>query len=241
MVSSRHRTASIPSSFDTLGPGHHGGGRVNPDFKVLNMRRITSQTFVLRTEKPPVPIRAGQCFSVGTRDLGINREYSMYSAASDPFVDFLIRKVDGGAVSERLERLDSGDAVQIGGPYGSFCLDETAISTRSFVFIASGTGIAPFASYVATYPDLDYTIFHGVRHEDEQYDQDRYDSVRYRPCISRPQSGAGQRVTDALSRVELQRDSLYYLCGNRDMITDVVQLLREKGIPGGSIFMETFF
>ena len=209
---------------------------------VLALRPVGPYAFVLRTTRPDDPIAAGQCFSVGTGSLQINREYSMYSAESDPFVDFLVRIVEGGAVSTALSKVQPGDTVEVGGPYGSFCLDPAEVdSSRKYVFIASGTGIAPFASYVKSFPALDYTLLHGVRFNDERYDHEDYPADRYIACVSRPKEGEGSRVTDALERMELDPAAKYYLCGNRNMITDVVSILRRKGIPGGQVFMETFF
>lgn len=210
-------------------------------FRVLENIRLSEKTYKLRTERPTTPIRAGQCFSVGTRDLAINREYSMYSAAEDPFVDFLIREVDDGVVSPRLARCQPGEMVEIGGPYGEFCLNPDAVNDRKFVFLASGTGIAPFHSFVLTYPGLQYQIFHGVRLENEQYESSDYREGAYISCISRPNTGSGTRVPDRLRLSDLDPDALYYLCGNRAMIIDTVSVLREKGVPGGSIYMETFF
>ena len=209
---------------------------------VLDNRKLTDHTFILRTSRSSEPIEAGQCFSVGTSGLAINREYSMYSAAADPFVDFLIREVEGGAVSSALAKLQIGDEVEVGGPYGSFCLSPEKVAQKQrYVFIASGTGIAPFCSYVKTFPNLDYVMLHGVRHPEEQYDADLYAEGRYVPCVSQPLNGSPRRVTDELTEMHLKEDDLYYLCGNRSMITDCVQILRDRGIPGGRIFMETFF
>lgn len=210
-------------------------------FKVLENIQLSDKTFKLRTERPTATIKAGQCFSVGTRDLAINREYSMYSAADDPYVDFLIREVDDGVVSPRLARCRPGEIVEIGGPYGEFCLNPDAVNNRKFVFLASGTGIAPFHSFVLTYPNLRYQIFHGVRFDNEQYESSDYEEGAYIPCVSRPESEPGMRVPDRLRTLDLDPDSLYYLCGNRAMIIDTVSVLREKGVPGGSIYMETFF
>ena len=187
-------------------------------------------------------IRAGQCFSVGTRDLGINREYSMYSAAEDDFIDFLIREVPDGIISPRLASCKSGDLIEIGGPYGDFCLNESSVIADSYVFIATGTGIAPFHSFVQTYPHLKYQVFHGIRSETEKYDEAHYKPGRYIPSVSQPQARVvGERLTSRLQSTELDANSLYYLCGNRMMITDVIAILRDKGIPGSSIFTETFF
>ena len=210
-------------------------------FKVIENVRLSEKTYRLRTDRPTTPIKAGQCFSVGTRDLAINREYSMYSAADDPFVDFLIREVEDGVVSPRLGRCKTGDFVEIGGPYGEFCLKPEDVAKRDFVFLASGTGIAPFHSFVRSYPNLRYKVFHGIRFDDEQYESSDYRPGSYVACVSRPSSGLAERVPDRLRNEELDPNSLYYLCGNRSMIIDTVAVLREKGVPGGSIYMETFF
>lgn len=211
-------------------------------FKVISNRKLTDETFVLRTERPDVEILAGQCFSVGTKNLAINREYSMYSAADDPFVDFLIRKVEDGTVSTALHELSSGDEVQIGGPYGQFCLNESLMFSKKYVFIASGTGIAPFHSFFQTYPKLRFELHHGVRHESETYDHSVYPEGAYKSYISRPSEAAkGRYVTSALQARQLGEDEVFYLCGNRQMIIDCISILREKGIHGDSIFTETFF
>ena len=154
----------------------------------------------------------------------------MYSAAED------------GIISPRLASCKSGDLIEIGGPYGDFCLSESAVHAKSFVFIATGTGIAPFHSFVQTYPTLRYQIFHGIRNETEKYDESHYKEGCYKPSVSRPQATVdGERLTGRLQTTDLDAQSLYYLCGNRMMITDAIAVLRNKGIPGSSIFTETFF
>ncbi len=211
-------------------------------YKVIANRQLTAETFVLRTERPNASILAGQCFSVGTEDLAINREYSMYSGADDDYIDFLIRRVEDGRVSNALQVRPPASMVEIGGPYGQFCLDEDKVKTHKFLFVASGTGIAPFHSFVKTFSDLDYQLFHGVRHQNEKYDQEDYESKRYHSAVSQPEDGRfGVRVTDLLKEYDLAEDEIVYLCGNRSMITDCVEILRSKGIKGDSLFMETFF
>lgn len=211
--------------------------------EVLGRRDLSEFTFVLRTARGDLALLPGQCFSVGLNGLGLNREYSIYSGAGDAYLDFLIRRVPDGAVSTALAEVSVGDEVSVNGPFGSFVLDERAVSAGvPHVFIASGTGIAPFASFARSYPSLDYVLYHGVRFEVEQYDRDAYPPGRYIPCIS--QGTAPQRrrrVTDALRQAPLPDGARYYLCGNRAMIVDVTRALRERGIAGSSIFMETFF
>lgn len=209
---------------------------------VIENVQLSENTFRLRTTRTSSQIKAGQCFSIGTADLGINREYSMYSSAHDDYVDFLIRRIDDGLVSTRLSSCQPGETVEISGPFGEFCLDERHIASRHFVFIASGTGIAPFHSFVKTYPSLRYQVLHGVRFEDEQYDAQDYANGTYVSAISKPKENAsGQRITDILLSFAFPEDPLFYLCGNQKMIVDAIEILRSRKVAGGSIFTETFF
>ena len=211
-------------------------------YTVIKKQRLTKETYLLHTERPNVPVKAGQCFSVGTKSLGVNREYSIYSGVNDASIAFLIREIEDGIVSPVLGACEQGSEVEIGGPYGEFCLEEKHIAKHSFVFIATGTGIAPFHSFIKTYPEIDYKLIHGVRYEDEAYERENYNPDRYVSCVSRPKnSNNAQRVTDYLQNNEIKQESVYYLCGNRKMITDVIPMLLQAGVSGDHIFTETFF
>lgn len=211
-------------------------------YKVLELEFLTESTFRLRTERPPVTINAGQCFNVGLPGTGVNREYSMYSAADAPYMDFLIKEVDGGYVSPALKRLSPGDSVEIDGPYGEFCLKAPINDQQHYLFLGTGTGIAPFHSFVSTYPSLKYTILHGIRNPNEQYGAGDYVSGSYIPCISRNSQGEPSlRLTEYLQQHPAQPDSIVYLCGNRNMIIDAFEILRDQGVPGDNLFTEVFF
>ena len=208
--------------------------------KVISKNFLTPNTFTLKVEKGNFKITAGQCFNLGLIGEGVNREYSIYSSADSPYLEFLIRKMDGGLVSDHLSKLSTGDYIEVDGPYGEFCLNLEDLENK-FVFIASGTGIAPFHSFINTYPNLDYLLVHGVRLSEETYESQSYAPDRYIPCISKNQIGPKQRVTDFLKNNSLPIDARYYLCGNRNMIVDSVDLLLESGISGDQIITEVFF
>jgi len=209
-------------------------------YKVLDIARLTPHVYRVRTTRPDVPIRAGQCFSVGPKGFGINREYSIYSGADEPYLDFLIRRVEHGLVSVALQNVVPGEEVEVGGPYGDFCLQPPTDGNR-YLFVATGTGIAPFHSYVKSFPRLDYRLLHGIRSPEETYDARDYDPQRYVACMSRPPSGAAERVTDRLKREKIGSDEKIYLCGNRAMIVDAIAILRAKGVSGDNIYTEVFF
>jgi ferredoxin-NADP reductase len=209
-------------------------------YSVLNIEHKTQNTFCLRVERPNTRIKSGQCFNVGIPGMDINREYSMYSAAEAPYLEFLIRAIDDGLVSSHLEKLRVGDVVEVDGPYGEFCISPEKLNSN-FVFIGSGTGVAPFHSFVKTYPNLNYTVLHGIRYPNEAYDSSDYQEGKYVACISQNNNGDSMRVTDYLRLNPIAKDSIVYLCGNRNMIVDAVQILLDQGISGDQIISEVFF
>ena len=210
---------------------------------VIENIRLTNSTFMLSVEKPDIEIKAGQCFNVGTIDEGVNREYSMYSNSNGNRLEFLIREIEDGIVSSKLGSLKQGDLVELSGPYGEFCIQNSIDSgVQDFVFIGTGTGIAPFRSFIKTFPEINYQVIHGIRYANENYHQNDYKNHSYVPCISRPDNGSPpQRVTDYLQKMTLNKTSTIYICGNRKMITEVFDLCRGKGVNGNQIFTEVFF
>jgi NAD(P)H-flavin reductase len=211
-------------------------------YRLLDIEHLTNHTFRLRVERPDISIKAGQWFSLGLPGRGINREYSLYSGADDPYLEFLIRSVENGLVSVNLQEARTNDLIEIDGPYGDFCLTEPIDPKKRHLLVATGTGIAPFHSFVATYPELSCSILHGIRGEHECYHAEDYNGVNYRTCISRPANGnTGQRVTNILADHVTPPDAVVYLCGNRSMITDAFKLFHEQGVCGNQINAEVFF
>ena len=210
-------------------------------FRVLNVRHITENLFILRSEKPNVEIRAGQCFNVGIPGVGINREYSMCSSPNDSHLDFYIRAVPDGRLSQRLQKMQAGNEIEIDGPDGEFCIDNISLD-KKFTFIATGTGIAPFLSFIRTYPDINCEIIHGVRYPFEIF-PDLSHLLNYKKCISVNDFGSDQnmRVTDYLNQFPRATHETIYLCGNRKMIIDTVELLLDQGVNGDKIISEVFF
>lgn len=191
---------------------------------------------MLNVERGNLSFNPGQHVSLGIPSTSINREYSIYSGNDDDFLAFLIRKVGGGTLTPQLEQLKPGELVELNGPFGGFIL-QSKFRRSPHWFIATGTGIAPFHSFVRSYPDLDYRILHGVRFPNETYEKAGYDASRYFPCFSTQ----GKRVTDHMRAAALDPESLFYLCGNRSMINDVYDILRGRNVSSDRIFTEAFF
>lgn len=186
--------------------------------------------------------RAGQHIVAGIKGELNQREYSIYSGEQDEFLEILVREVPDGNVSLMLKNCEPGDILDVNGPFGGFTLEAYEMPVKKYIFVASGTGISPFHSFVRSYPGLDYTLFHGVRFRSEAYEMNEYDQERYFLCTSRESyKGHQGRVTKFITRYPVDSNMLFYLCGNSSMIYDTFHVLKNKGVPAEKIFNEVYF
>ena len=211
-------------------------------YTVQNLRILTDSTFIVELPKCRFKFEAGQHISLSIAGDYQSREYSIYSAEDGPNFELLVKEVEGGYFSPKLKHLKIGDKVEIHGPFGRFCLDSKKRDTHQHVFIASGTGIAPFHSMVKSYPGIDYRIIHGVRYANEAYERNEYEDDRYFLCTSRDSTGDYKgRLTGYLQEAEFKPNSCFYLCGNSDMIFDAMEILKEKGFSRDDVTVEVYF
>ncbi len=173
---------------------------------------------------------------------GIERDYSLSSAPSDRHLALCIRNIEGGAMSSVLSSIEIGAKITFSGPFGYFIYQSVQ---RKPIFVATGTGIAPFYSMLRE-GISDVVLLHGVRNLAElYYASEIQKSVKhYVACLSEASDGHTDhypgRVTDYL-RKELPHDIYdFYLCGGGEMIRDVI-LLVDNRFPGSYIYTEPFY
>ena len=208
---------------------------------VLDVRFLTESAFVIRFERNEINFNAGQYVVLGTKDNPERREYSIYSPVSADYLEALVLMVDKKSFSFQLSELQIGEGLFVRGPFGSFKLEETSPVDKN-IFIASGTGISPFHSMVLSYPELNYTILHGVRNLDEGYERTTYPEGRYIQCSSSEKGSEFYgRVTDYIRKNKPDLAAHYYLCGNSAMIDEVWNLLKAADVPFTNIHAEVYF
>ena len=211
-------------------------------YKIIQIRDLTENAFILRFDRGGMEFRAGQHIIVGLKGELNQREYSIYSGENDDYLEILVREVPDGNVSLQLRQCRLGDTLQVNGPFGSFGIEKFDRLSKKHVFIASGTGISPFHSFIRSYPGIDYTLIHGVRYNKEAYERSDYDPDRYILCTSQEGTGSQRgRVTRFLPTYTFVPGSLYYLCGNSNMIYEVDHILRERMVPAENIITEVYF
>ncbi len=210
--------------------------------KLLELEELTPETFVLHFERNEFDFQPGQYAVLRDPETGEGREYSIYSSNKEDRLSFLIRKVEDGEFSRHLRHLRIGSEIQIEGPRGFFVLDEKVKDGHPTLFIATGTGISPFRSFVRSFPSLNYTMLHGVHFADEAYARDVFKPYRYCLCTSREESDDYfGRVTFYLKENPVDKNTICYLCGNSNMIEEVTDMLEGFGISAENIRSEVFF
>lgn len=211
-------------------------------YKVQEVRKLTDEAFSLRLPKSRFTFNAGQHISLGIQGDYQSREYSIYSGENDEYLEVLVKEVTDGYFSPKLSKLKPGDLVEVNGPFGKFKIDEKKMASHKFVFVASGTGIAPFHSMVRTYPEIDYKLIHGVRYGNEAYDRDEYEAGRHVLCTSGDKTGdVHGRLTKYLKSEKFEKNTQFYLCGNSNMIFDAIEILKDKGFDRDQIHCEVYF
>ncbi len=210
--------------------------------QVQRVRLLTAATYVLRIDRQDFGFVPGQYVNLSKEGSFEAREYTIYSSLEDDFLEFLITRVTGGVVSNALRSCKPGDVLLLDGPLGYFRIDEQARDTSPYCFIATGSGIAPFHSFIQSYPDLDYRLVHGVRYAADCYDRAVYAPERYISCVSREAGGNFHgRVTDYLRQHPVAPETICYLCGNCNMLFEVYELLAQQGLPRQQIRTEVFY
>jgi len=184
------------------------------------------------------------------------RAYSMSSVPSDKnHIELIIRLVPGGICTTWVfDYLKQGDEVNFTGSFGEFRISET---DREMVWIAGGSGMAPFWSLLRHMKENDIrrpcTYFFGaVQKRDmflvEQLQQleRELDWFKFIPALSAPAEGdqwSGETglITEVVSRHISNGENMEgYLCGSPGMIDASIKVLQEKGITDDRIFFDKF-
>jgi NAD(P)H-flavin reductase len=172
----------------------------------------------------------------------VERDYSLVSTPTDPNLALCIRNIEGGMLSPGLSNAPVGSHFNFNGPHGYFTFRPSA---RPPIFVATGTGLAPFVS-MARANVTGFILLHGVKTASDIYYTSVFKSAakQYVPCISESAKLPGKyfrgRVTDYVRNNLAPGRYDFYLCGRREMIRDVTFLVDEK-FPGSLIFTETFY
>jgi len=209
---------------------------------ILFNRPLSSSSWLLRLERGDFQFKPGELITLYGRGQHACRDYSVASGVNDPYIEVLYRLVENGTLTPELIQLKEGQSIEISGPTGRFTVRDTS---RPLVFVATGTGIAPFRSYFRSYPELKCTLIHGVRQAEDLYFEAEWASIDYRPCLSTkhsvPPSCYAGRLTRFLPDFDLPDNAQFYLCGANEMIYEVSDQLVQREVDRENIFHEPYY
>jgi len=212
--------------------------------ELLQRRWLSKTAFEIELTRPPaLKFKAGQtiCFIHES----MKRYYSLLSTPDDPTLMFCIYHVPQGNFSALLADARIGSLFHVSGPHGYFIFSR---SERAPIFIATGTGIAPFVSFARS-GVTDYALLHQARSADELYYRSYFqkNTPKYFPCLVEPPIKASTlsnffcgKISECI-RTNLRPGSYdFYLCGEREMIREVTRLVDET-YPESRLYTEVFF
>lgn len=183
------------------------------------------------------------------------RPYSWAGLPGDEEMEFQIRQVPGGRVTEYVfTKLAVGDAIRVSGPLGTAYLRKK--HEGPILCVGGGTGIAPVLSIVRGAIDAGMKnpvhLYFGVRSQEDLYDAERLTKlaaehgsmkvnivVATGPVENAQQSGL---VTDAIKNdFPNLKGFCAYFCGAPAMVEALNSLAKELGMDASKIHADAFY
>lgn len=186
---------------------------------------------------------------------GINRAMSIASPPSQKNQLLMVADISPmGPGSVWTLNLKEGQEVNFLAPTGGDLM--MLGSDRKKVFVATGTGIAPFRAMILDYLEhggkAQIELYWGLRFEEDLYWQEEFKAIskstanfQFHLILSKPtanwQGTTGHVTEHVLSEVPDLPSCDFYLCGNKTMVSDVRDQLLSKNVPKEQIKTELFY
>jgi ferredoxin--NADP+ reductase len=183
---------------------------------------------------------AGQVVALSLTADGPQRLYSLATGENESEAGVLFNLAPDGWLTPRLQVVCAGQTLFVSEPFGSFMG-----TPGPAVWVANGTGVAPFLSMVRSGQTADKTLVQGARTRSDFYGQELLAGklgASYIRCAS-ADTGEGLhpgRLTTFLGR-PWPADTPFYVCGSAAMVVEARDILIRQGVPFKSILSEVYF
>jgi 3-phenylpropionate/trans-cinnamate dioxygenase ferredoxin reductase subunit len=222
---------------------------------VRALERIAKETIRLELSVDrAVDFQPGQFVRMRPAQGDAWRSYSMANVSGASALVFYVRLVEGGEFSSWLTGPAAvGCAVELSAPHGSFFLRD---EPRPRLFVAGGTGLAPFLSMLETIASSEgadrwpTTLLLGVRTSDHLFALDQLAALQTRcPKLSvrvAAEFNADQRchhsgyATELIGTLGITPDTRVYLCGPPPMVEAGRDAAQAVGLPRREMLCERF-
>lgn len=219
----------------------------------LNKLSDTAWSFSLRLDdRSSLAFLPGQYVNILVPETEQRRSYSFSSSPRADDVSFLVRNTPAGALTSYLRtKAEVGAVMSFTGPLGSFYLREIK---RPLLFLAGGTGLAPFLAMLETIaasgsPQPIHLIY-GVTNDADLVELDKVEAfattipnLTFRCCVAEAASTYPHKgfVTHHMEAEHLNGGDVdVYLCGPPAMVDAVRTHMTEQGIVPANFYFEKF-
>lgn len=219
--------------------------------EVVSVRQIAAETMLLEVSVgEKLEFEPGQYVRIHPAGADVSRSYSMANQPGSDRLEFFIRLVPGGAFSGWLAQAKAGDKVELSAPHGTFFLRD---ESRPRLFVAGGTGVAPFLSMLrsmsARARELPTTVLIGARSPGHLFALDELEALRRdMPHVdlklaveqdAAPGCHAGY-PTDLICDLGLDPATRVYLCGPPPMVEAGRRAAEAAGLARSDVLCERF-
>jgi ferredoxin/flavodoxin---NADP+ reductase len=234
--------------------------------RVTLVEHWTDRLFSFRTTRnPALRFDNGQFTMIGLKvdDRPLLRAYSFASPNYADELEFYSIKVPDGPLTSRLQYISVGDEILVGHKPTGTLIQGNLLPGRRLFLLATGTGLAPFASIVqdpSIYDAYERIILvHGCRlvaelaygqrlvrslPENEYFGPVVRDRLAFYPTVTREAYTRTGRIPDLLATGRIFEDlgidglnpvqDRIMLCGSPAMLSSLRQLLETYGFREGS-------
>ncbi|MGC8568032.1 MAG: ferredoxin--NADP reductase [Candidatus Micrarchaeia archaeon] len=229
---------------------------VNKEYKIVQIVKETPDVKSFRLESMDntrMDFSPGMFVMLAHKDANgnmISRAFSIASAPSDPYLEFEIHMVHGRFTSI-LDDAKIEDIYQVSGPYGQFKFDG---SEAKVLFLAGGTGIAPFLSMLKHIKNeklnTNAILLYSVRYPNEIIKKSELEGLQSEinfkmvVTVSRPQEEASKGWEGETGHISVEMIKKYapdymertvYICGPLGFAKACKDMLLSMGIEGSKI------
>jgi len=213
--------------------------------------------FVIQNQEPKELVFTPGQYATFLIDEKIRRLYSFCSAPNPHQFELVVDVAPMGPGSLYFLNKKVEDRVAYLAPFGKFQFNNSPLKK---IFIATGTGIAPFRSMLLNKKEIsnfkfqisNCSLYWGLRYEDDVYwDQElrdlvgQYTGSQYFLVLSKPGekwSGLVGHVTEKVFEIEKDLQHCeFYLCGNNAMITEMKKRLSDIYVPEERVKIDMFY
>lgn len=234
--------------------------------RVTQVQHYTDRLFRFRITRPQsLRFRSGEFVMIGlpSEEKPVMRAYSIASPSWDEELEFFSIKVQGGPLTEKLQKIQPGDEVLLRPKPTGTLVNDALLPGRRLFCLSTGTGFAPFASLIRdpeTYDKFEQVIVtHTCRTSAElKYSYDTVEATLNDPLVGEIARGRLKhfasatreehthmgRITSLIETGEFfetlsiaplnPAEDRIMLCGSMAMIKDIRAFIEPMGFTEGN-------